>query len=162
MAGPLNADTFRVERSTVIDAPPEAIFPHVNDFRRWADWSPYDKLDANLARTYSGPDDGVGAAYAWEGKRAGSGRMEILISEAPSGIVIQLDFTKPFAAHNTAEFTFERLGQGTKLTWAMSGPNTLMSKVMGLFFSMDKLVGPQFEEGLANLKGLAQRQPTAA
>jgi len=162
MAGPLNADTFRVERSTVIDAPAAAIFPHIDDFHAWAGWSPYEKMDANLAKTFSGPANGVGAAYAWVGKKAGSGRMEIVQSQAPSKIVIKLDFTKPMTAHNTAEFTLEPQGKGTKVTWAMHGPNTFMSKVMGLFFTMDKLVGPQFDEGLANLKALAERSSVSA
>lgn len=161
MAGPLNSDTFHVERSIVIDAPAQAIFPHIDDFRAWAAWSPYEKLDANLGRTYSGPARGKGAAYAWVGKKAGSGRMEIVRSEAPSKIVIQLDFSKPMTAHNTAEFTLEPQGSGTKVTWAMFGPNTLMSKVMGLFFSMDKLVGPQFDQGLASLKRLAEQKAGA-
>lgn len=154
-------DTFRVERSALIDAAPEAIFAAVNDFHRWADWSPYEKLDAHLDKTYSGPASGKGAAYAWVGKKAGSGRMEILTSEPSSKIVIQLDFSKPFVAHNTAEFTFVKQGTRTRVTWAMYGPATLMSKVMGVFFSMDKLVGPQFEEGLANLRTLSEgaRQP---
>jgi uncharacterized protein YndB with AHSA1/START domain len=161
MAGPLNSDTFRVERSIVIDAPAQAIFPYIDDFRAWTAWSPYEKMDANLGKTFSGPAHGKGAAYAWVGKKAGSGRMEIVQSDAPSKIVIQLDFSKPMTAHNTAEFTLEPQGPGTKVTWAMHGPNTLMSKVMGLFFSMDKLVGPQFDEGLANLKGLAEQKAGA-
>jgi len=161
MAGPINSDTFRVERSTVIAAPAQAIFPHIDDFHAWSDWSPYEKMDANLAKTFSGPTRGKGAAYAWAGKKAGSGRMEIVQSDAPSKIVIQLDFSKPMTAHNTAEFTLEPQGAGTKVTWAMHGPNTLMSKVMGLFFSMDKLVGPQFDEGLANLKHLAEQKAGA-
>lgn len=157
MAGPLNAETFRVERSIVIDAAAAAIFPHINDFRAWEAWSPYEKMDVNLAKTYSGPQSGVGAAYAWIGKKAGAGSMEIVQSQAPSKIVIKLDFTKPMTAHNTAEFTFEPQGKATKVTWAMQGPNTFMSKVMGLFFSMDKLVGPQFDEGLASLKAICER-----
>jgi hypothetical protein len=118
-------------------------------------------MDAVLQKTFTGPEAGVGAAYAWEGKKSGAGRMEIKTSEAPGRIVIQLDFSKPFTAHNTAEFTFETQGKGAKVTWAMTGPQTLMSKVMGVFFSMEKMVGPQFEEGLAALKGLAEgaRQP---
>lgn len=161
MAGPLNADTFRVERSIVIDAPAQAIFPQIDDFRAWADWSPYEKMDANLAKTYSGPARGKGAAYAWVGRKAGSGRMEIVQSDAPSKIVIQLDFSKPMTAHNTAEFTLEPQGAATKVTWAMHGPNTLMSKVMGLFVTMDKLVGPQFDEGLASLKSLVEQKAGA-
>lgn len=161
MAGPLNADTFRVERSIVIDAPATAIYPHIDDFRAWADWSPYEKMDANLAKTYSGAARGVGANYAWVGKKAGSGSMEILEADAPSKVVIALRFTKPFAANNTGEFTLTPQGSGTKVTWAMHGPNTLMSKVMGLFFSMDKMVGPQFDEGLASLKGITEKAPVA-
>jgi carbon monoxide dehydrogenase subunit G len=161
MAAPLNADTFRVERSILIDAPADAIFPQINDFHAWADWSPYEKMDAHLDKTFTGPAKGKGATYAWVGKKAGSGSMEILQSDPSSKVVIKLEFTKPFTAHNTAEFTLEPQGKATKVTWAMHGPNTLMSKVMGLFFSMDKLVGPQFEEGLASLKRLAERAPVA-
>jgi len=161
MAGPLNADTFRVERSTLIDAPASEIFPRIDDFHAWVDWSPYEKMDANLGKTFTGPAQGVGAAYAWVGKKAGSGRMEIVQSIPASKVVIRLDFSKPFVAHNTAEFTLEPQAEGTKVTWAMHGPNTLMSKVMGLFFSMDKLVGPQFDEGLANLKRISEAQPVA-
>lgn len=161
MAGPLNADTFRIERSILIDATPAAIFPHVDDFHAWEAWSPYEKMDAHLDKTFSGPANGKGSAYAWVGKKAGSGSMEITSSIPPAKIVIRLDFTKPFTAHNTAEFTFEPKGQATKVTWAMHGPNTLMSKVMGLFFSMDKLVGPQFEDGLASLKRLSETASVA-
>jgi hypothetical protein len=161
MAGPLNADTFRVERSIVIDAPAAEIFPHIDDFHAWADWSPYEKMDANLAKTFTGPRAGKGAGYAWVGKKAGSGSMEITGSTPSSKIVIKLEFTKPFVAHNTAEFALEPQGQATKVTWTMHGPNTLMSKVMGLFFSMDKLVGPQFDEGLASLKALSEKAPVA-
>lgn len=153
------SDTFRVERSTVIAAPPAAIFPHINDFHAWAAWSPYEKMDAGLAKTYSGPQQGKGAAYAWVGKKAGSGSMEIIGSSPPSKIEIKLEFTKPFAARNIAEFTLEPQGAATKVTWAMHGPTTLMSKMMGLFFSMDKLVGPQFEDGLASLKRLTEMAP---
>lgn len=149
-------DTFRVERSTIIDAPPEAVFPQVDDFHRWVDWSPFERMDAAMEKTYEGPPHGKGAAYGWVGRKAGSGRMEILTSEPSSRIVIRLDFTKPMVAHNTAEFTFERQGAGTKVTWAMYGPLTLMAKVMHVFFSMEKMVGPQFEEGLANLKRVAE------
>ena len=154
-------DTFRVERSVVVNAAPEAIFPQVYDFHNWVHWSPYETMDAEMAKTFAGADRGQGAIYSWVGKKAGSGRMEILTSEPSSKIVIQLDFSKPFVAHNTAEFTFEKEGGKTKVTWAMHGPATLMSKVMGLFMSMDKLVGPQFEEGLANLKAYVQdaKQP---
>ena len=99
MAGPLNADTFRVERSTVIDAPASAIFPHIDDFHAWEAWSPYETMDADLGKTYAGPTRGVGAAYAWVGKKAGSGSMQITQSTPSSKVVIKLEFTKPFVAH---------------------------------------------------------------
>lgn len=155
-------ETFRVERSIIIDAPADAAFPFVDDFHRWVDWSPYENIDADLKKTYAGAPKGQGAVYAWEGKKTGSGRMEILTSEPSRRIVIKLDFTKPFAAHNTAEFTFAPDGAGTKVTWAMTGPVTLMSKVMGLFFSTEKFVGPQFEQGLASLKRAAEAQTATA
>jgi len=155
-------DTFRVERSTIVEAPAKAIFPLINDFHRWAEWSPFEKMDANLEKTYSGSDSGKGAAYAWVGKKSGAGRMEILASEAPSKVIIKLDFSKPFEAHNNAEFTIEPQAVGTKVTWAMTGPHTLMSKVMHLVFPMDKMVGPQFAEGLASLKRIAEGASVAA
>ncbi len=155
-------ETFRVERSIIIDAPADAAFPFVDDFHRWVDWSPYENIDADLKKTYAGAPKGQGAVYAWEGKKTGSGRMEILTYEPSRRIVIKLDFTKPFAAHNTAEFTFAPDGAGTKVTWAMTGPVTLMSKVMGLFFSTEKFVGPQFEQGLASLKRAAEAQTATA
>jgi hypothetical protein len=149
-------DTFHVERSVAIDAAPLAIFPHINDFRRWAAWSPYEQMDPGLAKTYSGAESGKGAIYTWTGKKAGAGRMEIIQSDAATKVVVQLDFTKPMTTHNTAAFTLERRAGGTRVTWSMDGPTTLMSKVMGLFLSMDKLVGGEFEKGLANLKRLAE------
>jgi carbon monoxide dehydrogenase subunit G len=153
MAG--SNDTFRVERSIHVDAPPAAIAPLIEDFHRWGLRSPYDKLDPDQSRTYSGAEKGVGAVYEWSGKKAGVGRMEIL-AVAPERITIQLDFSKPMKAHNTAEFLMAPGGSGTKLTWAMHGPNTFMSKVMGIFMSMDSLVGKDFEQGLADLKAAAE------
>ena len=151
------ADTFRVERSTVIDAPAAAIFPHINDFHAWAAWSPFEKMDAEIAKTFSGPKSGKGAGYAWVGKKSGSGSMEILQADAPSRVVIKLDFTKPFTAHNTAEFTLEPQGARTKLTWAMYGPTTFVTRLMHMVFPMDKMVGPQFDEGLASLKAIGEK-----
>ena len=146
-------DSFRVERAATIKAPPEKIFAQVNEFKSWTAWSPWEKIDPALKRSYSGPPGGKGAAYAWEGnKDVGSGRMEITESTAPSKIVIRLDFLKPFEAHNTAEFTFVREGDATNVIWAMHGPSPYMSKLIGLFFSMDRMVGGMFEQGLANLK----------
>jgi len=150
-------DSFRIERSAVIKAPPEKIFGFVNDLHQWTGWSPWEKIDPALKRTYSGPQGGKGAAYAWEGNsKVGSGRMEITEAAPPSKIVIKLDFLKPFDAHNTAEFTFARQGDATTVTWAMYGPSPYISKVMGMVFSMDKMAGGQFEQGLANLKSISE------
>ena len=150
-------DRFRIERSASIKAPPEKIFPHVNDFKAWTAWSPWEKIDPALKRSYSGPPSGKGAAYAWEGnKNVGSGSMEITESAAPSKIVLRLDFLKPFEAHNTTEFTFVPQGDATTVSWAMFGPSPYMSKLMGIFFNMERMVGGQFEQGLANLKALSE------
>ncbi len=156
------AETFRLERSIIIAAPAETIFPHIDDFHAWAAWSPFEKMDAQLSKTFSGPSHGLGAGYAWTGKKSGAGSMEIIQSVRPSKVVIKLDFTKPMTAHNTAEFTLEPQGAATKVTWAMTGPVTLMAKVMGLIMSMDKMVGPQFEEGLASLKELSEKALAAS
>jgi hypothetical protein len=150
-------DSFRIARSATIKAPPEKIFAQIDDFRRWTAWSPWEKIDPQLKRTYSGAGAGKGAAYAWEGnKDVGSGRMEIRESAAPSRILIQLDFLKPFEAHNTAEFTLQPGPQGTAVTWAMYGPSPFLSKLMGIFFNMDRMIGGQFEQGLANLKAISE------
>lgn len=149
-------DSFRVERSTRIAAPPERIFPLIQDFHEWTRWSPYEKLDADLKRTYSGPPSGIGAGYAWEGKNSGSGAMVITQATPPGRVLIKLDFSKPFEAHNTADFTIAGDGGGSAVTWAMYGPQNFMAKAMGLVMSMDKLVGGQFEEGLANLKRVSE------
>ena len=148
--------TFRMERSTVVKAPPETIFPFVHDFRRWTAWSPWEKIDAELKRDYSGAERGKGATYAWEGKKAGVGRMEIIEATPSSRVLIKLDFLKPFEAHNTAEFTFTPERDGTRVDWAMYGPNRFISKLMSVFFNFDKLVGKDFEKGLAALKASAE------
>jgi len=153
---------FRVQRSANIQAPPERIFPHINDFHSWGAWSPWEKLDPNLKRTFSGPASGVGSTYAWEGnKKVGQGRMEITEATEPSKIAIKLDFIKPFEAHNTAEFALARNGQSTDLTWAMLGHKPFLFKVMSVFMDMDKMIGKDFEAGLANLKAIAE-QPASA
>ena len=154
-------DTFRVERSIQVDAPPAEIAPLILDFRRWMDWSPWDKNYPETQRVYAGAAPGVGAVYEWSGKKAGAGRMEIKRVE-PDRITIQLDFTRPMKASNTAEFTLAPDGAGTRVTWAMFGPKTLMSKVMSVFFSMDSVVGKDFEQGLADMKAAAERSLAAA
>ena len=151
-------DGFRIERSVRIQAPPDRIYPLINDLHAWGQWSPWEKVDPALQRTYSGQAAGVGAVYEWQGNRdVGSGRMEITQSAPPSQVVIKLDFLQPFEAHNTAEFALQPAGDTTTVTWAMYGPNTLLGKVMSLFFDMDSMVGPQFETGLANLKHVAEK-----
>jgi hypothetical protein len=151
-------DTFRIQRSASISAAPEKVFPFINDFHSWGSWSPWEKLDPALKRTHSGAANGLGAVYEWEGnKQVGKGRMEIVQSSPAARIEIKLDFLKPFEAHNTAEFTFAGQGGGTNVTWAMYGRQPFMFKVMGLFMSMDKMIGKDFEAGLANLKNLAEK-----
>lgn len=149
--------TFRVERSAIVEAPADKIFPLINDFRQWMAWSPYETIDANLKRTYSGAENGKGAVYAWESKRAGSGRMEITDATPSSRILIKLDFFKPFKASNTAEYTIDPTAGGTRVTWAMYGPNLFIGKLMGLCMNMDKMIGRDFETGLAKLKTVAEK-----
>ena len=150
-------DAFRVQRSTRIKAPPEKVFALIDDFHQWTAWSPWEKIDPALNRSYSGATSGKGAVYAWKGNsKVGEGRMEILQSSPSSKILIKLDFLKPFEGHNTAEFTLESKGGFTDVTWAMYGPNRYVAKVMSLFFSMEKMVGGSFEEGLANMKAAAE------
>lgn len=151
-------DTFRVERTTTIKAPPEKAFALINDFHSWNTWSPYEKKDPDMKRAYSGAANGKGAIYEWDGnKNVGKGRMEITESTPSSRIVIKLDFLSPFEAHNTAEFTLQPQGDSTQVTWAMYGPANYVSKLMSVFFSMDKMIGDDFAIGLANLKAAAEK-----
>lgn len=148
---------LHVERSASIAAPAEAIFPLIEDFRRWEPWSPYEGRDPNMKRTYSGPPSGPGAVYAWEGNRdIGKGRMEIAESAPPSRVTLKLDFSEPFEAHNTVVFTLVPEGDATRVTWAMDGENSFVAKLLGLFIDMDDMIGRDFEAGLANLKSLAE------
>ena len=151
-------DTFRVERSAVVNVSADKVYPFVADFHQWLNWSPWEGRDPALKRTYSGSDRGKGAVYAWDGnKNVGSGRMEILETSAPSKILIKLDFFKPFEGHNTAEFTMLPQGDATHLTWTMTGPAVFMSKVMQVFMNLDRMIGRDFEAGLANLKRLTEK-----
>ena len=151
-------DTFRVERTASIKAPPEQIFRHINDFHRWNAWSPWEKLDPEMKRNYGGLNPGVGSTYSWSGNdKVGAGRMEILTSEPPLKIIIKLDFARPVEGHNTAEFTLAGKGDFTEVTWAMYGPSPYAAKLIGLVFSMDRMVGKDFESGLANLKAVVEK-----
>ena len=153
-----DSDTYTVQRSTTVQAPPGRLFEQVEDFHRWPAWSPWEELDPGMQRTYGGPAKGVGSTYAWSGNRkAGRGRMEITDVDDPTRVVVWLDFLKPFKSSSVTTFTFAPEGDGTRVTWTMAGPRTLGLKIMGIFTSMDKLVGPDFEKGLSRLKALAEQ-----
>lgn len=151
-------DSFRVERSASINAPPQKIFPLINDLKTWAAWSPYEKKDPTMKRSFGSITAGKGATYEWNGDRnVGQGRMEIVEASPSSKVLIKLDFIKPFEAHNTAEFTLAPEGDTTRVTWAIYGPSAYVTKVMGIFFSMDAMIGRDFEAGLADLKAVAEK-----
>jgi hypothetical protein len=151
-------DRFSVRRAAIINAPADKVFPLIADFHEWRKWSPWEDRDPDLKRTYGGAERGKGAVYAWEGnKNVGSGRMEILEANSPSLVKIRLDFLKPFEAHNIAEFTMLPQGSATNLDWVMSGPSPFMSKVMQVFMSFDKMIGKDFEAGLAKIKSNAEK-----
>lgn len=148
---------FKVTRTAKMSAPLEKVFPHVNDLHKWEAWSPWAKLDPNAKNSFSGPDAGAGAAMAWEGNcKIGVGKMTITESQPCALIRFRLDFEKPMKATNLAEFDFKSEGGQTIVTWSMSGKNNFMGKVFGLFMNCDKMVGGQFEKGLASLKILGE------
>jgi Polyketide cyclase / dehydrase and lipid transport len=145
--------SYTVERSATMKADPARVFAEVVDFHRWPGWSPWEDLDPDLERRYDGPKSGVGAVYSWSGNRkAGEGRMEITHADEPSSVVVDLRFLKPFKSETTTTFTFTPEGPDTRVTWTLTGPRTLMVKVMGVLTSMDKMVGKDFEKGLARLR----------
>jgi uncharacterized protein YndB with AHSA1/START domain len=151
-------DTFRVERSAAIKASPEKVFALINDFKAWSAWSPWEKKDPAMKRTFGATTSGKGATYGWDGnKEVGQGSMEITEAVPSSKIALKLDFLKPFEAHNLVEFTLTAQGDTTNVTWAMFGPANFMTKVIHVFMNMDKMVGPDFEAGLANLKAAAEK-----
>lgn len=156
-------DEFRVQREVSISADAAKIYPYINDFHNWNAWSPWEKRDPAMKRTFSGAESGKGAVYEWDGNdEVGKGRMEILDSNPPEKVVIKLDFIKPFEGHNTAEFSLAPDGKSTKVTWLMYGPNSFVAKVMDIFCNMDKMIGTDFESGLSNLKTLAETKSAAA
>ncbi|MFN4016393.1 MAG: SRPBCC family protein [Reyranella sp.] len=151
-------DSFRVERSTAMNAPPERIFPYIDGLKRWTEWSPYEGRDPAMKRAYGGPESGKGAVYEWDGNdQVGKGRMEIVDSKPPNKVVIKLDFLKPFEGHNTAELTVQPKGGQTIVTWAMYGPSTFMTKLVGTFMDMDDMIGRDFAAGLAKLKTVVEK-----
>ncbi len=150
-------DSFRVQRSASIKAPPEEIFPLLNDLHQHAAWSPWEKKDPAMKRRHSGAANGEGAVYEWDGNnQIGQGRMEITESVQPSKVVMAMHFIKPFQAHNTAEFVLKPEGGTTTVTWAIYGPQPYFAKVFSLICSQDKMIGKEFEAGLATLKALVE------
>ena len=151
-------EAFSVQRTTTIHAPADKVFALINDFHRWGEWSPWEKLDPEMKRTFSGPAAGVGTTYEWTGNsKVGAGRMEILRAAPASKVDIKLDFIKPFEGHNITEFTLTPQGDSTQVTWAMSGPTPFVSKLMQVFVSLDTMIGKDFDEGLANLKRITEK-----
>ena len=149
---------FSIVRSADYNSSPEKIFAQLNDFRNWKAWSPWEELDPNLQRNYSGAASGKGAKYAWLGnKKVGEGNMEITRSTPSTSIELDLNFLKPFKASNVTEFTLVPKGNVTKLIWEMRGPSLFIMKIMHLFMNMDKMVGKDFEKGLANLKSVVEK-----
>lgn len=151
-------DTFRVERSGLVPAPPEAVYARIISFPAWKEWSPWEELDPNMKHTYGGMDGAIGSNFSWVGNgKAGAGKMTLTGAEPSKSVSIQLDFSKPFEAHNQVEFTLVPEGDGTRVTWAMSGPSPFISKVFTLFFNMDKVVGADFEKGIAKMAATTKR-----
>ena len=151
-------DAFTVQRQVSVSATPDKPYALVNDFHRWGEWSPWDALDPAMKRTFTGPASGPGAVYEWAGNKAvGAGRMEITGAQPASRVEIKLDFLRPFEGHNTTVFTMVPQGTATTVTWTMSGPMPFVSKLMSVFVSMDKLIGKDFEAGLAKMKAVAEK-----
>jgi len=151
-------DTFSVQRAATIHAPADKVFPLINDFHRWGEWSPWEKLDPDMKRTFTGPAAGPGTIYEWTGNsKVGAGRMEILKAAPPGKLDIKLDFIRPFEGHNIAEFTLKPQGENTEVLWVMHGPAPFVTKLMGVFVSMDSMIGKDFEAGLANMKSAAEK-----
>jgi uncharacterized protein YndB with AHSA1/START domain len=155
-------DTYTVTRETTIDAPPARVYEEIADFHNWTHWSPWEDLDPDLKRTYSGSESGKGAAYAWSGNRkAGEGRMEITQATEPSKVRIDLAFLKPFKAQSEVLFTIAPDATGSRVTWVIVGQKSLMTKVMGVFKSMDKMIGPDLDKGLSRLKATSEKPATS-
>ncbi|HTE42614.1 MAG TPA: SRPBCC domain-containing protein [Steroidobacteraceae bacterium] len=156
-------DTFSIERSVKIDAPLAVVYSFIDDFHRWTAWSPWEKMDPGMKRTYSGAEKGVGAIYAWEGNsQVGQGRMEITEANNVTRVALNLDFVTPMETKNKVEFQIGGYNEGSELTWRMTGPSPYISKVMQVFVSMDALLGKDLEAGLADLKAAAEAADVAA
>lgn len=156
-------DEFRVERSTTVAAPASAIYPQIANFRAWEAWSPWEKLDPAMKREFGGADGEVGSTYSWSGNSdVGSGKMTLVEAVAPSKVGIRLEFVEPFASTSSAVFALAPEGDGTRVTWTMDGEHNFMSKAMCVFMDMDKMVGGDFEKGLASLKTVGEAAAAAA
>ena len=150
---------FRIQRSLLIRAPADSIYPLISDLRRFNGWNPYAKKDPAMKTEYTGPESGPGAAFHFDGnKDVGKGSISIIDASAPSKLTMVLDMTAPFACHNLIEFSLRPSGTGTEVTWAMQGESPFIAKVMGLFCDMEKMVGRDFEAGLTDLKAQAERR----
>ena len=154
----MKPDVFRVQRVAAVKAPPEKVFALINDLKRWDAWSPWEKKDLAMKRSFGATTAGKGASYAWEGnKDVGQGSMEITNSVPSSAISLKLDFLKPFEAHNLVDFTLQAKGDATEVTWTMAGDTPYFAKIIHVFINMDSVVGKDFEAGLANLKTIAEK-----
>jgi uncharacterized protein YndB with AHSA1/START domain len=155
---------FTIKRSATINAPADIVYAQVNDFKAWSAWSPWEKMDPNQARTFSEPSGGEGANYHWKGnKDVGEGNMKITSAKPFTQLVIALDFIEPFPANNVTTFDFSDVGGGaTTVTWSMSGKNSFPAKAFGLFMNMDKMVGADFEKGLASIKEISEKNAAEA
>jgi Polyketide cyclase / dehydrase and lipid transport len=158
LTGFLRPDQFSLSRSIDVQAPPEKIFAQLNDFKNWNVWSPWEKMDPGMQRIHSGAASGRGARYAWTGnKKVGEGNMHITKSVAPSSVLLDLNFLKPFKASNVTEFKITPRGGGSHVYWEMRGPSSVMMRIMHAVMDMDAMVGKDFETGLRNLKSVVER-----
>jgi hypothetical protein len=156
----LQPSTYSVTRSLTINAPPDAVFPHVNELKKWEAWNPWGKIDPNMKLTYDGPPSGVGASYTWAGNsEVGEGKATIIASQLNESIRFKMEFFKPMAGVSETRFTFQPQGNQTEVTWAMTGKNNFIAKAFCLFMNMDKMIGGQFEKGLRDLKTIAEVRP---
>lgn len=155
-------DTFEVKRSLDINATAAQVYGNLNNFRRWEGWSPWEKLDPAMERTFDGPDSGIGAVYTWKGNdKVGKGNMEITAATIPTRLEIAIDFIEPFPASNTVEFSLDEQNEHTLVTWTMRGNHNKLGKLMSAFMDMDATVGADFEQGLVNLKAVTETQANA-
>jgi hypothetical protein len=153
----LRPSEYRVTRSLAINAPPDAVFPHVNELKKWEAWNPWGKIDPNMKLTYDGPPSGVGASYAWDGNsEVGAGKSTIVASQPNESVRFKLEFFKPMAGVSDSLFTFKPQGSQTEVTWAMTGKNSFVAKAFCLFMNLEQMIGGQFEKGLADMKSTVE------